>query len=695
MPATADELVNGSVYRRTVTEYTSYPAQYILGLPQQVSVYAGAGVTLLSRISNSYDQTSTFVDSNGQTAGYFIDASGDGAIQHDDANYNGGFTVRGNLTSVTQHSVVSGTITGSRIAKRVSYDTNGNVRAETDAAGNRRQIVYTDNYTNKPAGVGVTCVYPYTSADPTGFRSGSQWNYYTGQTTKSFNLLPGGGTELQAVTTSYDFADRPELTTRPDGGWAKTSYWDNWLAVATSQQTESGKVRYKFEIMDGAGRAIKKASDHPDGALGKFAGQITVYDNTGQVTDSSNVLAVDGYWIPGWEDQGKQFLFTHLTRDELARLKIITFPDNNTRQMDYTGCGCAGNSETRATDELGHQTITKTDALNRLVEAIEPDDSLATGIYSKAQYFYDSLDRLTEIRHSDTTGAKIQYRTFSYDGYGRLSSETTPEGGTVNYSYTANDQVWQVSNQRNITVAHTYNTRGLVTNISYSDATPQVVYNYDAYGARSSVTDGEGQTSYVYNGYRQMQSETRSFTGLSGKSYTLNYSYNQADQVKSVNYSVIAGATPGEAVTYGHFGTTQAPPYSISGTVRNEYSEPESGVTVALSGGASQQTTTNSSGQYSFSGLDYGTYTLTPSKSGYVFDPSAITYQDLQKNRAGADFTALPEQQVIFSKTINYAYNSVGALNSIGTNRLALTLTTQPADNGLQRPAQPAYLDEG
>lgn len=301
-------------------------------------------------------------------------------------------------------------------------------------------------------------------------------------------------------------------------------------------------MRYKFEIMDGAGRAYKKASDHPDGASSKYAGQITVFDKVGQTEDSSNVLAIDGNWIPTSEDSGKSFLYTHLTRDELARLKLVTLPDNNTREMEYTGCGCAGSNETKVTDELGHYTETKNDARGRLIEATEPNPSSAQNIYSRATYVYDDLDRLIQINHTAHPGlgpnnsTQTQIRTFSYDGYGRMVSETTPEGGTVNYTYTTNDQVFQVSNQRNITVATSYNTRGLPTNISYSDGTPQVVYNYDAYGARTSVTDGEGQTSYSYNSYRQLQNEVRTFTGLPGNSYTLNYTYNQGDQVKSVNY---------------------------------------------------------------------------------------------------------------------------------------------------------------
>ena len=542
VPGTQDEFAGTTQYRRTTTTYTSYPAQNILALPLEVSVFSGAGTTLLTKATNAYDQTSNFTDSNGQTASYFIDATADAAIQHDTANYGGGFTARGNLTSVTQHSVVNGAVNGSRTLKRITYDSNGNVRAETDAAGNRKQIVYTDNYLDKPGTVGNTCVYPFTTADPTGFRSGAQWLYYTGQSKKTFNLLSGGSTEEQIVTTTYDFADRPLQTTRPDGGWVKTGYWDNWLAVATSQQVDAGKVRFKFEQMDGAGRAYKKSSDHPDGVSSKYAGQVSVFDKVGQVQDSSNVLAIDGSWIPSGEDAGKSFLWTHLTRDELARLKLVTLPDNNTRELEYEGCGCAGNNETKLTDELGNYTVTKNDARGRLIEATEPNESSAQNIYSRATYIYDDLDRLIQIQHSahpnsgPNYNTPIQYRNFSYDGYGRMVSETTPEGGTVTYTYTANDQVWQVTNQRPVTAIHTYNTRGLLTNVSYSDSTPAVVYSYDAYGARTTVTDGEGATNYTYNSYRQLQSETRTFTGLADNSYTLDYTYNQGDQVTRVHY---------------------------------------------------------------------------------------------------------------------------------------------------------------
>jgi RHS repeat-associated protein len=390
------------------------------------------------------------------------------------------------------------------------------------------------------------------------------------------------------------------------------------------------------------------------------------------------VIAINGLWVPLGDTMPDgqtidlQFRYTHLTRDELARLKLITHPDGDTRQVDYTGCGCSGNSETRVTDEVGHYTITKTDFLGRLIEAIEPSGTTYDNVYSKAVYVYDALDRLVTINHSKTpTGGQTptQTRTFSYDGYGRLQSENTPEGGIVNYTYTANDLAQTASNQRNITVTNSYNTRNLLTQTSYSDGTPTATFAYDAYGPRSSMTDGEGATSYVYNGYRQLQSETRTFTGLPNNSHTLSYIYNQGDQLKSVNYLVTTGASGGAPYTQTDKGSGQLDGYNISGTVRDQQSQPVSGVTITLTGGQSGQMTTGGSGQYSFTNLPTGgNYTLTPSKSGFVFSPSSRTYNNLNSHKTDADFTAIPAQQTLFNKNVNYDYNSVGALAGVGTN---------------------------
>jgi hypothetical protein len=60
--------------------------------------------------------------------------------------------------------------------------------------------------------------------------------------------------------------------------------------------------------------------------------------------------------------------------------------------------------------------------------------------------------------------------------------------------------------------------------------------------------------------------------------------------------------------------------YSVSGVIAGAGG---SGATVTLSGTASATTTADSSGTYSFSGLDNGSYTVTPRKTGYTFTPTS------------------------------------------------------------------------
>src|SRR5437879_11492757 len=89
----------------------------------------------------------------------------------------------------------------------------------------------------------------------------------------------------------------------------------------------------------------------------------------------------------------------------------------------------------------------------------------------------------------------------------------------------------------------------------------------------------------------------------------------------------------------GTVGSTQAtnPPqltYKISGTITPAASG--SGATVTLSGTSTGAQTTDSSGNYAFTGLAPGNYAITPGKTGFTFSPTSqsVTLSD-------ADVTAI------------------------------------------------------
>jgi len=87
-------------------------------------------------------------------------------------------------------------------------------------------------------------------------------------------------------------------------------------------------------------------------------------------------------------------------------------------------------------------------------------------------------------------------------------------------------------------------------------------------------------------------------------------------------------------------GSNSSGNFSVSGNISP--SSAGNGTSVALSGPSSASTTANSSGNYSFSGLTNGTYTITPIHSGYTFTPNVQNFSIDGSDVSGINFTAVP-----------------------------------------------------
>jgi hypothetical protein len=81
--------------------------------------------------------------------------------------------------------------------------------------------------------------------------------------------------------------------------------------------------------------------------------------------------------------------------------------------------------------------------------------------------------------------------------------------------------------------------------------------------------------------------------------------------------------------------------FSISGTISMSGGGGLEGVTITTNTG--QSAVTNSTGDYSLSGLSAGTYVITPSKSGYTFSPSSLTIEITSSDVTGQNFSAIPD----------------------------------------------------
>jgi len=121
------------------------------------------------------------------------------------------------------------------------------------------------------------------------------------------------------------------------------------------------------------------------------------------------------------------------------------------------------------------------------------------------------------------------------------------------------------------------------------------------------------------------------FSGLTNGSYVVTpsqsgYSFSPS----SASVSISSASKSGVNFTATAIVTT----YSISGKVSG------SAAKVTLSGSSSAIATTDTSGNYSFSGLPNGSYVVTPTQSGYSFTPSSTSVSISGASKSGVNFTA-------------------------------------------------------
>ena len=109
---------------------------------------------------------------------------------------------------------------------------------------------------------------------------------------------------------------------------------------------------------------------------------------------------------------------------------------------------------------------------------------------------------------------------------------------------------------------------------------------------------------------------------------------------------------------------------SISGTIAPATAA--TGATVALSGSGPQTTTADVNGNFTFASLSSGTYTVTPTKTGYTFTPSSLTVSFNGSSVSGLSFSASPNStssnQSLFTtqSPVGSSYND-GVSYELGT----------------------------
>lgn len=504
-----------SVLRRTTTTYfdaganqQAYIDRRVLGLRREVIVYDGNNVPQ-SKVWFDYDW-------NDNDTWAPLPAA---AKQHDASGTAYG---RGNLVWIGRWDVTDINNSSKLLHQFIKYNRTGSVIKTGDHWNQGTVLSYTDSFSD---GVNRdTFAYPTTVTDAENYSATVQYNYDFGRLTRTQD--PKG-----AVTTiTYDSAARRErITDQFTGAYTRWVYAtaNTFIAAFSTIQAGQGEA-FEGTAFDGMGRYRATQTDLP-GSAGGYATTITGYDVLGRPKDQSNPTEMNASWIATGDDAGG-FVWTTQAYDWNSRPTVTTNPDGSTKENTYGGCGCAGGEQITMRDENGRTKRYTKDIGGRLSRVEELNWNLT--VYSTTDYTYNVHDQIIGINKGGQT------RSFTYDGYSRVKTKTTPEQGTTTYSYYQNDLIHTITDARGAMTAFNYNPRQLITSINYSvpanvAATPNVTYGYDQAGNRTSMTDGLGTKTYAYNTISQLISETRNFNGLPA-SYSLSYSYNLGGQVSSI-----------------------------------------------------------------------------------------------------------------------------------------------------------------
>lgn len=508
----------GSVLRTTNYSYLSTSAYTNLSILNRVTekTVADSTGTIQYREDYSYDGTT-------------INPCPTGVPQHNDTNYGCSFTTRGNRTSFTTYT--NAAAPSGAITKNSYYDFFGNLvqqdvdccQSDTWSRSSTTSYAYPDSVTSGASG-GPQTTLSYT------------YNTYTGQ------VATVTDPNNQTWSYAYDVMLRNTSVTRPDSAQITHSYNDSQNIVTNTVPVQNTNVQQKVEFEDTLGRIDKTVIE--DGGGTSYSVLQKVFDPLGRFYERANpYTSTAQYWTT---DQ----------YDALGRRTKRILQDNSTEMNSYSL------NAVTTTDAAGHQRKVQNDALGRTTTIYEPDPTNNNSLTLQTTFTYSVLNRPLTV----TQGA--QTRTYSYDGAGRLTGETSPEAGTVSYQYNNFDKLTQRTDARGVITTYGYDTLNRRSGISYNvgstgvPATPSVSYSYGTSvsqynnGRLLTVTDGVGTETYSYD---QLGRVTQDQHVINSNSYTVSYQYNLAGSVTSTTY-------PSGRVVQESYDTVGRPSSLSSGT---------------------------------------------------------------------------------------------------------------------------------
>ena len=423
------------------------------------------------------------------------------------------------------------------------YGPDGRITAQTDARGKRGTFAWdpateTSTYTDargkawiddyesnvlqsRRDPLGNTTSFGYDAdfnvtaiTDPRGKTTTQTWD-------TNGNLLTRTAPAPLSYVETWTYNARNDVSTYTNGRNKTTTYTYNTVGNLI-KVTEPLAVETEFGRDPGGTGLLVSITDPRD--------KVTTYGYDAEANLTSTVMPLGNVTTMGYDAAG--------------RLTSVVDPRGNA-----TGANPADYTTTfsyNATDQvlttispLGHVTTFAYDDAGNLTSVTDPNTNATSYGYDAANnltsvtdaaneltaYGYDNVGNLTT--RSD---ANNHVTTYAYDDANRLTSTTDSLTNVWSLTYDAAGNVATRTDAKDHIITHTYDALNRLTGIAYADpATADVTLAYDANGNPTTLTDGAGTETYVYDDLDRLETVTR---GTS----TFSYGYDPVSNVTSRTY---------------------------------------------------------------------------------------------------------------------------------------------------------------
>ncbi len=362
------------------------------------------------------------------------------------------------------------------VETRKEYDAWGNVTAEINALGARKDIAFDTAYR----------IFAISETNALGQVTTTAWNTVCGEKSQTVDL------NSQPTTMTYDPLCRLAQKVEPGGNFERHT-WVGLGSAATQYElietpaADGGATpMWRREYLDGHKRIWREVKQGPAASGDSYVDRS--YNARGEETSRTRPYA----WAAGWP--APQLYTTTTAYDALDRPIRVTHPDGSYRTTSYHLWS------TTETDELGRSEVNEQDAHGRRIvheEQVGGVSELAIYVYDARGNLAQSIDpegnTITYV--TDSLGRTIAMNdpdwgpwTYTFDGAGRMTSQTDAKGQRTDFAYDVLDRKIRKTSKAGTgaaaTVTWTYD---------------EVRAGYFNRGRLTSMTDGAGGKTLDYD----------------------------------------------------------------------------------------------------------------------------------------------------------------------------------------------------